>query len=118
MYDQKIKTMLDEAEDYMQIAREELFKPEEDVVHYMVCQNSLKAIKSYLAGYLLNHNIELNPNNSIEELLIECRNTDTKFDNLKLEFLFNAYEKQDVWMNPEIAKKFIGLAEQTKSIVS
>ena len=33
-------------------ANEELFKPEEDVVSYLVCKNSQYAIEAYLKGYL------------------------------------------------------------------
>ncbi len=117
MFDYKIKTILDEADDYMQVAQEEMFKPEEDVVYYMVCRNSFKAIQCYLTGYLLNHNAELSSNLSLEVLLEECRNIDSKFENLKLDFLFNAREKEDVWMNPGIAKKFMEMAQKTKLIV-
>jgi len=66
------KAFLDEAEKKLQEAKEEMFKPAEDMVSYSICKNSQIAIENFLKGYLTQNNIELNPNETISSLYVKC----------------------------------------------
>ena len=48
----KAKQHFQKAKEQLNVANEELFKPKEDVVSYLVCKSSQHAIENYLKGYL------------------------------------------------------------------
>jgi HEPN domain-containing protein len=79
------------AKDHFKIAKEnlknandELFKPEEDVVSYLVCKNSQFAIENFLKGYLTLRGFETNENETLESLLDRCKLLDNKFNNVDI----------------------------------
>jgi HEPN domain-containing protein len=49
-------------------ANKELFKPEEDIVTYLVCKNSQYAVENYLKGYLFKEGIKPNEDETIDSL--------------------------------------------------
>ena len=120
MNDQKIETMFEQANRLINSAQEELCRPEEDVVPYLVCRNAFLSVNKYLIGYLLMHEIDHNATMSLEILLEQCRAIDPKFNNLNLDSLYNAniHEYDDVWMDMNTVGEFIDLAKQTKNMVS
>tara|TARA_R110002049_G_scaffold135233_5_gene294778 strand:+ start:8414 stop:8791 length:378 start_codon:yes stop_codon:yes gene_type:complete len=65
-------------------ANKELFKPEEDIVTYLVCKNSQYAIENYLKGYLLKKGIEPNEHETIESLYKQCKKINKGFENIDL----------------------------------
>lgn len=77
--EEKVKSMLQEADATLRRASEERMKPEEDVVAYSICHNSRSSIRMYLASYLLKHGKEGNPNLSINELLKQCAEINPEF---------------------------------------
>ena len=117
MVEQIIKTTLEQADEYFHAAQEELFKPEEDVVHYMVCKGAYRAIYNYLTSYLLIHDLTLDPKVTLKELLELCKNIDKKFNDLNLDLLYHAHDDEDVWRDLGIAQQFMDLATQTKKLV-
>ena len=48
----KSKDHFASAQEKLNEAKKELFRPEEDLVSYLVCKNSQHAIENYLKGYL------------------------------------------------------------------
>ena len=50
--DQKAKDHFEKANEQMRNANDELYKPQEDVVTFKVCKNSLFAIENYLKGFI------------------------------------------------------------------
>ena len=117
MNDIKIKSIFDQAEEYFSAAQKELFKPEEDVVHYMVCKGAFKSIHSYLNWYLHLHEIKASDSTSMAELTNHCRQLDNKFNELNLDLLYNAHEEEDLWMNMATAQEFMDLAMKTRELV-
>lgn len=117
--EQQIKTRLSEADDYLQKAKDELCKPEEDVVPFSVYQNAYHAIMNCLSSYLLD-NDELIPDSpTVEVLLRNCRKLDSRFNDLHLSPLFHPTEEsEDVWMNIDVAKDFLDLALETCQMVN
>lgn len=73
-----------EAEKKLKSAKEELFKPAEDIVSYSVCKNAQFAIENFLKGYLTKNNIELQPNETIASLYDKCASIDQHFKSIDL----------------------------------
>ena len=65
-------------------ANKELFKPEEDIVTYLVCKNSQYAVENYLKGYLLNNGVEPNENDTIDSLYEQCKKVNKGFKKVDL----------------------------------
>jgi len=70
---------LREAEKKLKIAKEEMFKPAEDIVSYSVCKNSQFAIENFLKGYLTQKDVKLQPNETIASLYDKCIALDENF---------------------------------------
>ena len=81
------KAFFDEASKKLNNAKEELFKPAEDLMSYSVCKNSQIAIENYLKGFLNKHNVELSSTETIETLYQKCILVDEKFKTLDLNAL-------------------------------
>ena len=76
----KANQHFDKAKENLKNANEELFKPEEDVVSYLVCKNSQHAIENYLIGYLTSRGFETHEGETIKNLLDRCRSLESKFN--------------------------------------
>jgi len=76
--------LFEKAQEKLSLANKELFKPEEDVVSYMVCKNSQIAIEAYLKGYLSHRGFESHEKEHLEGLLIRCKELDNRFNNIDL----------------------------------
>lgn len=66
-------------------ASQELFKPEKDIVTYVVCKNSQYAIENYLKGYLLKNGIEPSEFKTIDDLYEQCKIINKNFEKVNLE---------------------------------
>jgi HEPN domain-containing protein len=73
-----------EASKKLKSAKEELFKPAEDIVSYSVCKNAQFAIENFLKGYLTKSNIELQPDETIASLYDKCVKIDKNFTSIDL----------------------------------
>jgi HEPN domain-containing protein len=80
----KAPGLFNEAVKKLQEANEELCRPEEDVVSYLVCKNSQFAIVSFLKGYLLRKNIEPVGEENINALYKRCVEVNEKFGEIDL----------------------------------
>lgn len=105
------------AEHHLDLAKEALCKPEEDVVPYSVCKNSYDAVINYLTGYLMSNGREVPENHTVQELLAFCREVDASFKELHLSPFNHPTETEDVWMNMDAAKDFLAMAERTREMV-
>lgn len=65
-------------------ANEELFRPEEDVVSYVVCKNSQKAIVNYLKGYLIEKGANPDYYETIDQLYEQCKKINKRFEAIDL----------------------------------
>lgn len=65
-------------------ANRELYKPEEDVVSYLVCKNAQHAVESYLKGYLLKNGVDVADYNTIDSLYQACRKINPRFEEVNL----------------------------------
>jgi len=85
--DEKTKNHFNKAQNNLKGANEELFKPEEDVVSYLVCKNSQYAIENYLKGYLTLRGFETHENETMESLLDRCKSLNSKFNEINLNII-------------------------------
>lgn len=63
-------------------ANQELFKPGEDIVTYLVCKNSQYAIENYLKGYLIKNDIDTSGLITITQLLEACKKINKRFGDI------------------------------------
>ena len=75
---------LKEAEKKLKTAKEEMFKPAEDIVSYSVCKNSQFAIENFLKGYLAKNEVTLQSNETINSLYTKCIAIDKNFKTIDM----------------------------------
>lgn len=88
----------------LNVANEELFRPKEDVVSYLVCKNSQFAIENYLRGYLYTNGVDAKKFDTIESLYQQCKLINNKFENVDLsDFQCKIYDTDTRYCN-EVSK--------------
>jgi HEPN domain-containing protein len=80
----KSKKLFKEAAEKLKEANKELYRPEEDIVSYLVCKNAQYAIKNYLSGYLLHNGIDTTNYDTIDSLYEQCVILNKKFKKVNL----------------------------------
>lgn len=75
---------LDQAIKRLDEAREELQRPEEDVVAFLVCKNAQYAIENFLKAYLLKNEIDPTEYKTVEDLYKKCVSINKNFDAVDL----------------------------------
>lgn len=65
-------------------AKEEMNRPEEDVVTFLVCKNAQFAVESFLTGYLLKNGVEPAHHATIKELHEQCLHLNPRFSKVNL----------------------------------
>lgn len=76
--------LLSKAQKKIQLAEEELMKPNEDVVSFSICNQSKSAIKILLESYLIKHNINFNDQEPLALLLERCTIHNPNFKSIDL----------------------------------
>lgn len=80
----KAKGLFEEAFQKLEAAGEELCRPEEDVVSFLVCKHSQAAIENFLKGYLLKNNIDPQGHHNISSLYKKCLALNSNFSEIDL----------------------------------
>jgi len=80
----KAKELFETAQEKLNEAKQELFRPEEDMVTYLVCKNSQHAIENYLKGYLLKNGVDIEDCNTIDSLYNQCLVINKNFEKVDL----------------------------------
>jgi len=73
-----------EATKNLQLAKNELFKPSEDIVTYSICKNAQFAIENYLKGFLIKNEVEIATNETITSLYNKCIAIDKNFKSIDI----------------------------------
>ena len=89
----KANKLFDDAIEKLNEAREELFRPEEDLVSYLVCKNSQYAIENFLIGYLLQNGNDPSSYKTIDSLYEECKTINKNFEKVDLSDFECKYHK-------------------------
>ena len=85
--DKKTNTHFNKAKEHLKMANDAMYKPQEDVVTFQVCKNSLVSMKNYLKGYLSNRGFETQKKEPLDLLLERCRLLDKKFNQIDLKVI-------------------------------
>ncbi|MGZ0016009.1 HEPN domain-containing protein [Yeosuana sp. AK3] len=72
------------AQEKLNEAKQELFRPEEDIVSFLVCKNSQHAIENYLKGYLLKNGVDVEDCLTIDSLYNQCLVINKNFEKVDL----------------------------------
>jgi HEPN domain-containing protein len=80
----KANKLFTDASKKLNEANEELFKPKEDLVTYMVCKNAQFAIENYLKGFLLQNGVNPSKYKTVESLYQQCIQLNKKFEEVDL----------------------------------
>lgn len=114
------RNILDEANEFYSSAQEELCRPEEDVVPFMICKCAYKSVSRYLAAFLLQKGMEINDSTSLESLLNKCREIDSKFLELDLNTLFygNAHLDEAAVADWDTMQEYLEVATRTRDLIT
>jgi HEPN domain-containing protein len=91
-----VRKFFDSATAKLKQANQELNRPEEDVVSWLVCQNAQHAIENYLKGYLLKNNIDPSEFDSIESMYHQCLKLNKEFQKVDLNDFTCNYAREDM----------------------
>ena len=79
-----IRSNFEQARQCLEAAKNELNRPAEDVVPFMVCRSARNSISHSLMGFLLRNDSNLNTEEPLEVLLEKCKTLDKRFRELDL----------------------------------
>lgn len=89
-----IKSYFGQAHQYLEAAKNELNRPAEDVVPFMVCRSARRSITHSLMGFLMKHDKMVDDRDTLDILLQKCRSINSRFRELDLSPLkFNRDEE-------------------------
>ena len=80
----KANKLFDDAIEKLNEANEELFRPEEDIVSFVVCKNSQFAVENFLKGFLLHNGIDPSRYKTIDSLYEQCKSINKNFEQVNL----------------------------------
>jgi HEPN domain-containing protein len=79
-----VQNYFDDAIKKLDQAHQELCRPEEDVVSFLVCKNSQFAIENFLKGFLVQNDIDPCNFSTIDSLYEQCKNVNKRFEKINL----------------------------------
>lgn len=80
----KVDKLFEDAIQKLDQAHQELYRPEEDVVSFLVCKNAQFAIENFLRGFLIQNNIDSSKYETIDSLYEQCKLINEKFNEINL----------------------------------
>lgn len=112
-------TLFTMAEELLSHAEHEQERSEEDVVTHLICNNSRQSISNFLAGFLIQKNIEIDHPVTLVSLLEQCKSVDARFESLDLTSVSCRHDTHDrkYCLEPEQVDACIKVAKETRSIV-
>ena len=114
-----LKSTLQEADQLLEAAQNEMFRAAEDVVPYLVCSNARLSTSNYLRGFLIKRGVDALTLITLEQLLSKCQEIEPSFQKLSLEHMNCSSETHDerFCTDLEKVKQCIDFAETTKKMV-
>ncbi|MFT7605222.1 MAG: HEPN domain-containing protein [Saprospiraceae bacterium] len=119
MYNEKIKSTLDQADQFLENAQIEMYRSKEDVVPHAACSNARQSFTQYLTGFLLKNGVEDIREMSLIALLKKCEEINPKFKNLNMDTMYCSNETHDANFCTHLGKvkECVQLATQAKKLV-
>ncbi len=118
----EIKDLLKQAVEKLRIAEDELNRPCEDVVTLSVCLMARQYMSAMIRLFLLSKSIEHKEEESLSNLLNQCKAVDKQFESINLSKVFccelnNAECENTHCLSIEKVNNCITIANQVKLIV-
>ena len=116
---EKIKSTLEQADQLLEVAQNEMFRSKEDVVPYLVCSNARQSISNYLTGFLMKKEVPLDTMFTIKQLLEKCQEIEPSFKELSFDHMNCSSETHDERYCNDLSKvkECVAFAEKTKKLV-
>ncbi|MCB0633729.1 MAG: HEPN domain-containing protein [Saprospiraceae bacterium] len=116
----KVDELLQEADQLLQFAGEEMVRSEEDAITHTVCFHSRQAIINYLTAFLLSEGIQPEEPITMAGLLEECRSLDGRFELVDLNNIHCRLEShsQEYCLSVDQVDECIKIARQLRAIVN
>jgi hypothetical protein len=110
--------LINEANQLLNSAIEEMQRAEEDVSAYSVCFNSRQSIVNYLISYLSKNGVELKRPVTVAGLMDQCRSIDGRFELIDISQIFCSHDDRDEEYCLDVQKvaKCLQVAKQTRAI--
>ncbi len=109
--------LIAEANNLITEAKNELARPEEDVVTYTVCEKAFTAVRKLLMHYLEDKEIEMSGDHTFYELIEICQKHNPALRKIDFEPMLEFRDKEDIWADLSIANIYVDIAEKTKKLV-
>ena len=100
----KANKLFDDAIEKLNEANEELFRPEEDIVSFVVCKNSQLAVENFLKGFLLQNGVDPSNFKTIDSLYEKCKSINKNFKKVDLSDFECKSHKMDSRYCNEVSK--------------
>ena len=117
---QNVDILINEADQLLQKAIEELQRSKEDVAAYLICHNSRQSINNYLAAYLIKNGIEIIQPATMASLMEQCRALDARFELVDISQIFCRHDETDeeYCLNVKKVDDCLRIANQTRDIAT
>ncbi len=118
MKNQNIDMLVNQADQLLDFASEELQRSEADVTAHMICYNSRQSIINYLISYLNRNGEELKKPVTMAGLLEQCRNLDGRFNLIDLSLINCRHEEnsEEYCLSVQKVTECLDIAKQTRAI--
>ena len=114
-----VDKLLEYAEELLSTAERESERSGEDVVTFLICSNARQATVNYLAGFLMQRNINVEQPVSLQGLLDQCSKVDARFENVDSGPMYCRCEthNDDYCLDVDQVNKCMRIAQWARSIV-
>ena len=118
MQNKNVDVLINEADQLLDKAVEELQRSEEDVIAHMVCHNSRQSIVNYLASFLIKNGEQLKEPVTMASLMDQCRAVDGRFELVDISQIFCRHDVEDeeYCLNVDKVADCLRIAKQTRGI--
>ena len=107
------------AKEMLEAAEHEQQRSAEDVVTHLICTHSRLSLSNFLAGFLIRRQIPVPHPVSLVSLLEQCKEIDSRFDQLNLSQIHCRFEKhdKDYCLDHDQVDECLKAAQQARDIV-
>lgn len=107
------------AKELLATAEHEQERSEEDVVTHLICTHSRLSLSNFLAGFLIRRQISVHHPVSLVSLLEQCKQVDSRFDQLNLNDIHcrNERHDNDYCLDHHQVDACLRVAQQARDIV-
>jgi len=119
MQTQNVDFLINEADELLNFAKDELSRSKEDVASFLVCHNSRKSILNYLTSFLMREGIDPKQPMTMANLMDQCQNEDARFENLDISDILCRFEdhEEEYCLSVEKVKECMDVAELVRGLV-